>query len=88
MGTYDIMVYTVYAAQAKKTGLRMTASVSPEENQNIPSYRITSCEIPKSISVGTVAYEIPNTDQLNIVSLDELKEMLYDADKALSLIHI
>ena len=82
MGTYDIMVYTVYAAQAKKTGLRMTASVSPEENQNIPSYRITSCEIPKSISVGTVAYEIPNTDQLNIVSLDELKEMLYDADKA------
>ena len=74
IGTYDIMVYTVYAAQVSRDVVLQSKS-DPTDN-NLPS---DAYLMPSSMQNGVLSVLLDNLDsKLNIVSKNELESHKYD----------
>lgn len=76
LGTYDIMVYTLYAAQVKDTKAALTASTDPTAASG-STYNYT---LPGSIQEGKLRYEFANLDGLTVVKKADLEK--FDEDTA------
>lgn len=82
MGSYDVNVYTVYAAQVtvdqnSKNPIVLTASSSPvAENGTVRNWTI-----PSSMTVEKMNYDIKGlSNGLRLVSIDDLKANRYDSE--------
>lgn len=76
LGTYDIMVYTLYAAQVEDTKAALTASTDPTAASG-STYNYT---LPGSIQEGKLRYEFANLDGLTVVKKADLEK--FDEDTA------
>lgn len=75
LGTYDIMVYTVYVAQVTRSDITLTAKKDPTSEE----LSTNSYTLPSSMQSGILSLEITTKDQgLKLVSRDEMQNHQYD----------
>ena len=76
LGTYDIIVYTVYAAQAESTGDVLGASTNPTDTAGA----VFTYALPGSMQTGQLTYLFEGLNGLTLVSGDALER--FDSDIA------
>lgn len=76
LGTYDIMVYTVYAAQAVVKDAVLRANANPTATTN--SFYVYT--LPGSMQSGTLNYQLSDLNGLKVVDIGNLNQ--YDRDSA------